>query len=208
VKLYYSPHSPFVRKVLVVAYEARLEDRIELLKSAAGPVNRDAEIIAINPLGQVPTFIDDRGVMLADSRVICEYLDTVAAAGLFPAEGEARWKTLVEQSSADGLLAAALLCRYERLIRPAEFQWDGWYDGQFAKVTSTLDFLATRAPRFGERVDIGTIASACALSYLDHRFASFDWRSGHEVLATWFARFSERPSMRNTVLGVSKVAGM
>ena len=202
MRLFYSPSSPFVRKVLVVAHEAGLRDRIELGKSAAGPLERDPEIVSLNPLGQVPTLITGDGTMLADSRVICEYLDNLARANIFPAPSAARWTALAEQSAADGLLDAALLCRYERLIRPNNAQWDDWYGGQFAKIISTLDFLAERACGLSNRTDIGTIAAACALSYLDHRFSDLDWRSGRTRLADWFFDFSQRPSMLDTILGV------
>lgn len=208
MKLFYSPHSPFVRKVLVAAHEAGVTDRIELLKSAAGPVARDAEIVALNPLGQVPTLLDDDGSMIADSRVICEYLDSLGTGALFPKSGDQRWIALVEQSAVDGMLAAALLCRYERLIRPAEVQWDGWYDGQFEKIISSLDFFAGRAAGLAGRVDIGTLSIACALSYLDHRFGDFDWRSDRPALAEWYTQYAKRPSMQDTTLGVSKVEGM
>lgn len=85
MKIYFSPTSPYVRKVLVVAHALGLADRIEKLPSAAHPVHRDRGIVAHNPLGQVPTFFTDEGVMLTDSRVICEYLDALGGGGLFPA---------------------------------------------------------------------------------------------------------------------------
>lgn len=56
MKLHYSMHSPFVRKVLVVAEECGLAGRIELSPQSANPVRRNPEIVAHNPLGQVPTF--------------------------------------------------------------------------------------------------------------------------------------------------------
>ncbi len=59
MKIYYSPTSPYVRKVLAVAHELGLADRIERLPAAAHPVNRDREILAHNPLGQVPTLLTD-----------------------------------------------------------------------------------------------------------------------------------------------------
>ena len=113
MKLFYSSTSPFVRKVLVVAYELGLADRIERLACAAHPVNRDRTIIAHNPLGQVPTLVLEDGRMLADSRVICEYLNDLAGGTIFPS-GSQRWEALVAQTLADGLLDAALLGRYER----------------------------------------------------------------------------------------------
>ena len=83
MKVYFSPASPFVRKVLVAAHELGLSDRIERLACAAHPINRDMDIVAQNPLGQVPTFFTDDGRVLYDSRVICEYLDSLGQGRLF-----------------------------------------------------------------------------------------------------------------------------
>jgi glutathione S-transferase len=175
-------------------------DRIENLSSAAHPVNRDPEIVGHNPLGQVPTFFTDDGAVLCDSRVICEYLDTLAGGGLFPAAGAARWQSLTEQALGDGFLASALLARYEIVARPEEKSWSGWKDAQLDKVRSALDSFAAKAGSLAGRVDIGTITIGCALSYLDLRFADLGWRSGRQELAEWYKLFSERSSMQATVL--------
>jgi glutathione S-transferase len=193
MKLYHSPTSPFVRKVLIAAAELDIE--LELLPSAANPVTRDQTIVATNPLGQVPTLFTDDGAALYDSRVICEYLDTLAGGNrLFPAPGPARWERLVEQSLADGILDAALLMRYEQVIRPGEMVFEPWQRGQGEKVSTALERLESWAPGFGERVDIGTISIACALGYLDLRFPQEGWRK-HAGLAGWYERFSQRASM-------------
>ena len=55
MKLYYSPASPFVRKVSVCA--AELGITLDRLPSAAHPINRDRTIVADNPLGQVPSAV-------------------------------------------------------------------------------------------------------------------------------------------------------
>jgi glutathione S-transferase len=199
LRVYYSPYSPFVRKVLVCA--AELGVPVERLACNANPVTRDATVVARNPLGQVPTLLmgeheDEQDRALYDSRVICEYLDAPYGK-LFPAAGEARWRALREQALADGLLGAALLMRYEQVIRPEGLRYAPWFDGQHEKVGSALDQLAAWAPEFGERVDIGTITAACALGYLDLRFPDEGWRS-RTALADWFARFSARASMQAT----------
>ena len=72
--------------------------------------------------------------MLYDSRVICEYLNVLGGGALFPAEGKPRWQALTEQSLGDGMLGAALLARYETVLRPEALRWDGWYEGQMGKV--------------------------------------------------------------------------
>jgi glutathione S-transferase len=197
MKVYFSPASPFVRKVMVCAAELGLA--IERLPSGAHPVNRDRTIVADNPLGQVPTFLADDGTVLYDSRVICEYLDGLAGGGrLFPASGPARWRALVEQGLGDGLLDAALLARYEGAVRPAERQWEDWRAGQMDKVRCALDRMQEWAPGLGDRVDIGTITLGCALGYLDFRFPDQGWRDGRGALAGWFERFGARPSMAGT----------
>lgn len=200
MKLFYSPTSPYVRKVLVAAHELGLADRIERVTAAANPINRDKTIIAHNPLGQVPTLVTDDGRMLADSRVICEYLDHVGGGGkLFPRDS-ARWQVIVDQAMADGILGAAVLARYETGLRPADKLWPDWLGGQMDKIKTTLATLEAAVAGFGDRVDIGTISYACALSYLDLRFAAFDWRAAYPQAAGWYKVFEARPSMVATRL--------
>ncbi|MGE8658348.1 MAG: glutathione S-transferase [Achromobacter sp.] len=198
MKIYFSPASPFVRKCMVIAHELGLADRIEKLPSAAGPVARDQTIIPDNPLGQVPTLITDDGQRLFDSRVICEYLNDLGQGALFPT-GTARWRALTEQSLGDGMLGAALLARYETVLRPEPLRWDGWYEGQMGKVRDGLALLEKTAASLEGRLDIGTITIGCALGYLDFRYPDFDWRAGHPAVAAWFKAFNQRASMQATL---------
>ncbi|MET0269629.1 MAG: glutathione S-transferase [Sphingomonas sp.] len=197
MQLFHSATSPFVRKVMIVAEVHGLADRIERLPASANPVAADAGIVARNPLGQVPTLVLADGRVLADSRVICEYLDHLGGATLFPRDGT-RWAVLAAQSLADGLMDAALLCRYETTARPEPLRWPEWERGQRRKIADALAVMAAEAPALGDRLDIGTIGYACALGYLDFRFAALDWRAAHPALAAWYARFAERPEMRAT----------
>ena len=197
MKIFFSPASPFVRKCMVIAHELGLVDRIEKLPSAAGPVARDQTIIRSNPLGQVPTFITDDGQALFDSRVVCEYLNDLGGGTFFPA-GKARWPVLAEQAMADGMLGAALLARYETVLRPEALRWDGWVEGQRGKVRDGLALIEKNAAGLEGRLDIGTITIGCALGYLDFRFPDLDWRASHPATAKWFEGFSQRPSMQAT----------
>ncbi len=195
MKIFYSAASPFVRKCLVVAAELGLSDRLERLPAAAHPINRDRNVVARNPLGKVPTLITDEGTVLYDSRVICEYLNDLAGGDLIARKGPARWNALVEQALADGINDAAVLTRYETALRPEALRWSEWQEGQLDKVKCGLGDIETRAVRFGDRVDLGTIAIACALGYLDFRFASLAWRDQHPNTAAWFAWFDGRDAM-------------
>lgn len=195
MKILFSPFSPYVRKCLVTAHELGLDGKIDLLPSNAHPVNRDQEIIPVNPLGKVPTFFTDDGQVLYDSRVICEYLDHLAGGALVPAAGAERWQTLTLQALGDGILDAALLARYEDVARPSELQWPQWRAAQLDKVETSLAHLDAHTDRLADRVDLGALTVGCALWYLDLRFSDFDWRARHQPVARWYAEFSKRPSM-------------
>ena len=199
MKLYHSPASPFVRKALVAAHETGLAERIEIVTVALTPVESNAELDEENPLGKIPALILEDGTALFDSPVICEYLDTRHdGPRLFPAGGPERWTALRRQALADGLLDAAILCRYETFLRPAERQWTDWVDGQRAKFRRALDALEGEADSFGDAVDIGTIAAGCAADYLDFRSLDDGWRDTRPRLAGWLEGFVERPSMQAT----------
>lgn len=198
MKLFYSGASPYVRKVMVVAHETGLVDRIERVPASVAPTLVNPEVAAENPLVKVPTLVLADGTSLFDSRVIVEYLDTLhQGRRLFPADGPARWTALRRQATADGLLDAALLIRYENNLRPEPQRWKDWTEGQFRKLRQALAALADES--LGTDLTIGEITAGCALGYLDFRFPDEDWRQAHPVLATWFAKISERPSFAATL---------
>lgn len=199
MKLFFSERSPYVRKVLVCAHEAGIFDDIELLTSNAHPIKRDASIVAHNPLGEVPTLLLDEQTMLADSGVICGYMDELGLGKLFPKAGPLRWVVAVEHALGDGLIEAALSARYE-MARPKKKQWDVWYDAKLDKIHTTLAHFENRAKSFEDRFDIGLITVACALSYLNFRFSVLEWEERYPVLAEWYAEISGRDSMRATSL--------
>ena len=193
MKLFYSAASPYVRKIVVLAHETGLVDRLELMATTVAPTLVNADVAAENPLVKVPTLVRADGTSLFDSRVIAEYLDTLhGGRPMFPAEGAARWTALRRQAIADGVLDAAVLTRYETFLRPEALRWPAWIDGQFRKIHQALAALADEG--LDDDLAIGEIAAGCALGYLDFRFPSEDWRRAHPGLAAWYARVAERPS--------------
>ena len=195
MKLFFSPTSPYVRKCMACAHELGLVSRIELLGSKAHPIDRDASIVAVNPLGKVPTLVTDDGQALYDSRVICEYLDHVGGGTLLPKDAAGRWNALTLQALADGVLDACLLARYEDAVRPEALRWADWRRGQMDKVAASLAALEAGTPALDQNVHIGNLATGCALGYLDLRFPELAWRDHHSKLAAWWAAFGARPSM-------------
>jgi glutathione S-transferase len=198
MRLFYSPTSPYVRKVMVQLHETGMLDQVELITGSGSPVDPGNAPLDANPLGKIPALERDEGPALYDSRVICRYLDDLSGAGLYP-QGERLWDTLVLESTADGMLDAALLMVYETRIRPEDIRYTPWVEGQWSKVDRALDALETRwLPHLQGPPDMGQIALACALGYLDFRHAARGWRTGRPHLAAWEAQFAERPSMQAT----------
>ena len=199
MKLHYNVASPYVRKVMAVAIETGQGDRLEPVVRMMTPVRPDTDLVQDNPLGKIPCLITDEGAALYDSRVICEYLDSLhEGRKMFPAAGPARWTALRRQAQGDGMLDAAVGTRYETFLRPQERRWPEWIEAQKQKFRRALDALEAEAGAFGDTVDIGTIAIGCALGYLDFRYGDEDWRGNRPELAAWFDRFAARPSMAKT----------
>ncbi len=199
MRLHSNPASPFGRKVRVAAHELGLAERIQVDDHALTPVNPSEAVIRDNPLGKLPTLVLENGHALFDSRVICEYLDHLAGGNrLIPQAGDERWRALRLEALGDGIMDAAILARYESVLRPEEFRWQLWVEHQKRKVSRSLDWLEQHIEELHEDADIGTITVGCALSYLDFRFGSDRWREGHPALAAWFETFDQRPSMQAT----------
>jgi len=196
MKLYSSPASPFVRKVVIAISELGLGSRIQEQPASVSPVTPNEEVARDNPLTKIPTLVLDDGSALFDSAVICEYLDHLSGTPrLFPPPGPARWTVLRRQALADGLMDAAVLLRYEQALRPEALRWPEWMEGQKLKMSRALDAMEAEANSLGAGFDIGHISFACALGYLDLRYDHLQWRNGRPALAAWFAGVSERPSL-------------
>jgi glutathione S-transferase len=200
MKLWYSPPSPFARKVRASAIELDLAERIELILTPVVPTEPNPILVAENPLAKLPALEAQDGTVLYDSRTICEYLDALAGGGrLFPAAGAARWDALRRQALGDGIMDAGILRRYELVLRPEALRWADWLRGQQAKIDHALDAAEREAGRWGEACDIGHLTMACALGWLDFRFPAFDWRANRAALGAWYAGILQRRSLAQTM---------
>lgn len=195
MKLYYAPTSPFVRKVMVLLEETGQLGDVTIENVALTPLNRPDALQPMNPLSKIPALERPDGPAIYDSRVICAFLDDRAKGGMYPT-GARLWETRTLESTADGIMDAAVLMVYEGRVRPDDKQWDGWVDAQWAKVSGGIAALNNRWMGYlAGPMDIGHIAVGCALAYVDFRHGDRDWRSGNEALATWLETFESRPSM-------------
>ena len=197
MKLFHSPASPFVRKVMVVLHETGQLDKVTLVPTATTPTNTDAALKAANPLGKLPCLIRDDGPAIYDSRVITRYLDDLGGGTLYP---QARiWDVLTLEATADGLMEAAVLMVYEGRVRPEDKVYAPWVEAQWGKARGALKTLNDMwMGHLAGPLDAGQIAVGCALGYLDFRHGDRNWRAIAPALAEWYAGFAGRASMAAT----------
>ena len=195
MELTFSPTSPYTRKILILAHELGIADRIKLM-----PINPRADterLVPLNPLSKIPALVTDKGEAIYDSPVICEYLDTEFGKNRFIPAGEQRWQVLTVAALADGILDAAILVRNER-ARKAEQQSPEWIAWQMKRVNNGLDRLEQLVGGFGEAVDLRHAAVASALGYLILRMPDDGFLKSRPKLANWYKTNSQRPSFQKT----------
>jgi glutathione S-transferase len=192
-KLHWSPTSPYVRKVMVAAHELGLAERFDLV--ATWPETVVADVAADNPLGRVPALVLPDGTTLFDSLVIAEFLNETAGGALFPRPGAARWQALTLHALGHGVIDAMIAIVGEGR-RPQAERSPAFVAARHAEIGRALDAVERTPP--AHLADIGTIALAAGLGYLDFRQPERAWRPGRPRLSAWYEGFAARPSMRAT----------
>lgn len=190
--------SPYVRKVRVVIAEKGLDCpmRVEDVWSS------DTAIQSTNPLGKVPCLLLNDGSPLYDSRVICEYLDSLPPANiLIPAAGHERIAVLRWQALADGVLDAGVLVRLEHTQREPSRRSEPWLTRQRGKIQAGLDSMARELDDAkwcaSARFTLADIAVGCTLGWLSFRLPELEWRR-HASLARHFDKLSARHSFADS----------
>lgn len=201
MKLLGSLTSPYGRKVRLVMLEKNIPH--EFLND---PPREPGSLSArVNPLARIPALVLDDETCVFDSPVIAEYADSLNDTPILIPRDDAyarmrvkRWEAL-----ADGIVDAAVMVRIEGL-RPTDKQ-----DAELtARNNKAIDrALAHAAQDLGDRewcegetLSLADFALVSALMYLDLRQPERDWRATHPNLAAWFARISERPSVKASLV--------
>ena len=188
-KLTFSPASPYVRKVLLSAYRAGIQDQLELVE--AGSEN-DTLLRGKNPLGKIPVLQKPDGDFLFDSRVIVDHLNKLGG-GLIPENGSERDIILSRSALAEGLTDASLLVVYSERYAGGEIPSKLWLDLQLGKIDKTLDFLETDIVNWSnpKGFDSANIALATALDYMSFRNVR-DWKLNRPKISQWFDDVSSK----------------
>ncbi len=198
--LHHLPLSPYCRKVRLVLAEKRLPFELRVEKVWE---RRDAYLL-MNPAATVPTLLEDSGLAVPDSQVICEYLDeaypdTPMLGHTLGERVEVRrlvaWfdgkfddevtRHLADQKYMRRLAgrgqpdAAALRMGYAALRD--HLPYIGW-------LAETRTWLA------GNSISLADFAAAAHLSVLDF-LGDVDWTLSPSA-REWYARVKCRPSFR------------
>lgn len=199
MKFYHSPTSPYARKTRAVIVEKELGALVNeiVIDVYADP----AELVAANPLGRIPLLITDDGMALFDSPVICAFLDAHPAgkgAPLIPLTGPERWQVMRGEAFGDGLMDIGLYLTTEK--RKAEGEKSPTFTARrYGQLEAALNMAYSFVKQLPETFNLGHIAIACALGYLDLRHDEIGWRNGRGELAAWYEQIMQRSCLAETV---------
>lgn len=193
MKLFTSLTSPYGRKCRLVAHVAGVMDRVDVVD-----VNYKAdEYVRVNPLKKVPALERDDGSVLIDSAVISAYLASLGDEAKVYPKGDGRWQSLSLEALGDGMTDAGVLIFVEKK-RDAEKCSDAWIAQQTGKINAGLDAINAQASGFKGRTDIGVLAVAASVGWLEFRSVVPGIRDGRPHLAAWMNEISQQGFMKDT----------
>jgi len=195
MKLITSLTSPFGRKIRILLQEKSLP--CEIIEDV--PWNADTVTPNYNPLGKIPVLVRDDDSTLFDSRVIAQYLDSLAVPALIPANGEARIQVLRWEALADGISDAAAAVFIERR-REASRQSPEWISRQLGKVRAGLSEAgeSLRGNTCSGAFTLADIALISALDYVVLRLSNDLPLSDYEGLNDYLKSHQGRTTISST----------
>ena len=201
--------SPFVRKVLAMCELKGVPYEIDPVI----PFYANEQFSKISPLRRIPVFLDDK-VTLADSSVICQYLeDRYPEPPAYPTDiaerAEARWL----EEFADSRMADVCIWRifYPAVVKPHVFgakrDLDGVAKATREELPDLLAYLEAMAPAqgflFGD-ISIADISIAVHKANLKWARVEPDIGSAPKALA-WLSRVENHPALARTTAIADKV---
>lgn len=203
MKLFWTPASPFTRKVCIAARELGLWERIEVVPTTwpldwgYRTVDFTPGLAEANPVARIPTLVTDTGHALGESTLALLHLDMLAGGNRLIPAGDDKWRMWSLYAVADGLIEAQVGMRAE-LLRPAATRSEDYVAKQRVRIARCLDAIEARAEELDGPLDLAQIAAGVACGYQDWRDWLEDFRPGRPALAAWYDRFARRPSMQAT----------
>lgn len=184
MRLLCSQASPYARCVRSLIRYLGIQDIEEV---TVNPFENTAELLDVNPLGQIPCLITNDGVPLFDSEVIMRYLDTeLGEQKMFGGQRD-NWVLQCHFSMIKGLIDSAVKLRQEQMREEEGVRSAFW--------TSRFEQALLRGLMQLEHLDVITqvtiqapqLALICLLDYVDFRHPALDWRKVAPATALWFS---------------------
>lgn len=193
MKLFYQTHSPYARKVLVMAHEVGLAHRLDVIHEETSPTVRNDAVFALNPLGKVPVLLLDDGERLYDSRAILDYLDGLVSPDrrMVPADEPRRRGVLRVEAVALGL-TEKLLERGFEFVRRDPAKRDGAVvqrvERQISSALAWLEALQPAPWMCGDAIGRADVTAAIAYTYIKEKQPVLLERAAYPALAAHCAR--------------------
>lgn len=177
---------------------AKLQNDIEEI--LVNPFESDSLKLS-NPLNKIPVLMDGE-LTLFDSPLICEYLDEkIIARGetsLFCRNQNNYFQVQLLHVRANGIIDASVSSLLESRRSDAE-QSQHWLGKWREVIKRSVESLDLTQIANADSPNMGTIALAAALGYLDFRFDQFGWRNWNKELPAWFAEVQQQNWFKETV---------
>jgi glutathione S-transferase len=196
MKLYITFTSPYARLARILVLEKALEDRVEIIAAKTRAAN--SPYYAINPSGRVPYLIDDSGVGMEDSQLICAYLDSVDGKPRFhDPRRQTDWAYQRLEFAARNMCEG--ICVWVReMARPESERSPTVLAHEVARAQRMADLFEGRVPDLMQSApSMAHLILAVALDVAAKRGFG-DLAIGRPQLAAWMRSMSERPSMQRT----------
>ncbi|MCB9983811.1 MAG: glutathione S-transferase family protein [Rhodospirillales bacterium] len=199
--LYHLWLHPFSRKVRIVLAEKSLDFTPQIEKVW----ERRTEFLALNPAGDVPVLIEKDGTTLANSQVICEYLEEVYPEvnllGHDPVQrSETRrlvswFDVKFNREVTDNIVGEKVM---KRMLKVGEPHGPAIRAGH-ANIHYHLDYIGflteKRAWLAGDKFSLADIAAAAHLSAIDY-IGDVPWEE-HSAARNWYDKVTSRPSFKD-----------
>ncbi len=178
LKLFYSHASPFARKCRIAIRLKGLLSQTDEIE--ATPLQNPSELLAANPIAQVPALILDNGIAVSNSPLICAYIDKIGTGKSIYGSDELASRRL--ENLGDAIMETAVKIRLEQL-RPDGEKSPSWIKRWNENLDRALNLAENEISNIGKSDEnIGIISIVCALSYLDLRFQDFIWKDKYNNL--------------------------
>jgi len=191
---------PFSSKVRLVLAEKNLEHDLKIEKTW----ERRTDFLALNPAGDVPVLVEEDGTTLANSQVICEYLEEVYTdVNLIGHDAVQRAETRrliswfdvkFDKEVTSNLVGEKLMKTFLKLGEPHGPSIRAGH----ANIHYHLDYIGflieKRKWLAGDQFSLADITAAAHLSAIDY-IGDVPWDE-HQPAREWYARVKSRPSFK------------